>query len=483
MVVKLNRPDIRYEVESLIRMLLGETPVTIVLPGEAIPDDNDSIAITVQEQEKCCLCHVVACLNGEKREASSPSTVDRTEIEQTICRMLYNQLTALLGHTLPWGMLTGVRPVKLVRQMTEVGMTEADVMQKLSDYGVSEERAQLSMDTWHNQREIVEALSSDQISLYVAIPFCPSRCSYCSFVSHSIERAGNMLEEYLPLLLRELELTGRLVKEAGLTVISVYIGGGTPTTLTAEQMDRLLREIRKNFDLTACEEFTVEAGRPDTITLEKLRVMAQNGVDRISINPQTLNNSVLKAIGRRHTAEDFLDAWKLSEEFHFDRNVDLIAGLPEDTFESFRSTIEQVLALHPENITVHTLTVKHASTLKEEGPQKRTAMEMVEYSRHLLEEAGYQPYYLYRQKGTVEALENVGYTLPGKACKYNVYIMDDGHTIISAGAGGVTKLVPNGPQRITRSFNYKYPYEYINRFQTVLERKEVLPLWRLNDTE
>lgn len=162
------------------------------------------------------------------------------------------------------------------------------------------------MDTWHNQREIVEALSLDQISLYVAIPFCPSRCSYCSFVSHSIERAGNMLEEYLPLLLRELELTGRLVKEAGLTVISVYIGGGTPTTLTAEQMDRLLQEIIKDFDLTACEEFTVEAGRPDTITLEKLRVMAQNGVDRISINPQTLNNSVLKTIGRRHTAEDFL---------------------------------------------------------------------------------------------------------------------------------------------------------------------------------
>ena len=238
-----------------------------------------------------------------------------------------------------------------------------------------------------------------------------------------------------------------------------------------------------NVKMSKVVEYTVEAGRPDTITLEKLRVMAQNGVDRISINPQTLNNSVLKAIGRRHTAEDFLDAWKLSEEFHFDRNVDLIAGLPEDTFESFRSTIEQVLALHPENITVHTLTVKHASTLKEEGPQKRTAMEMVEYSRHLLEEAGYQPYYLYRQKGTVEALENVGYTLPGKACKYNVYIMDDGHTIISAGAGGVTKLVPNGPQRITRSFNYKYPYEYINRFQTVLERKEVLPLWRLNDTE
>lgn len=292
-----------------------------------------------------------------------------------------------------------------------------------------------------------------------------------------------MLEQYLPLLLRELRLTARLIKEAGLSVVSVYIGGGTPTTLSAPQMELLLQEICKDFDLSACGEFTVEAGRPDTITREKLMVLAKNGVNRISINPQTLNDTVLETIGRRHTTADFMAAWRLSEEFSFARNVDLIAGLPGDDYASFCRTLDEVIVLHPENITVHTLTVKHASTLKEQGPQRRTAMEMVEYSRSTLERAGYLPYYLYRQKGTVEALENVGYTLPGLACKYNVYIMDDGHTIISAGAGGVTKLVPQGPQRITRSFNYKYPYEYINRFQTMLERKAALPLGHLNDTE
>lgn len=482
MVVKLNVPEIRYEVESLTRMLLGEAPVSVVLPGAAVPEDGDLIDITVQEQQDDCKCHVSTCLNGKTKEAVCACISERLAIEQTVCRMLYDQLTDLLGHGLPWGMLTGVRPVKLVRQMTETGMTEAEIRKKLTDYGVSPERVQLSMDTWHNQREIVAGLGPNKVSLYVAIPFCPSRCSYCSFVSHSIERAGDMLEQYLPLLLRELELTARLIKEAELTVISVYIGGGTPTTLTAGQLDILLKKICKEFDLDGCEEFTVEAGRPDTITKEKLEVLAQNGVDRISINPQTLNDTVLEVIGRRHTAADFMAAWQLSEGYSFDRNVDLIAGLPGDTFESFCCTLEQVLALHPENITVHTLTVKHASALKEQGPQQRTAMEMVEYSRRVLEEAGYLPYYLYRQKGTVEALENVGYTLPGKACKYNVYIMDDGHTIISAGAGGVTKLVPQGPQRITRSFNYKYPYEYINRFETVLQRKEGLPLRHLYDT-
>ncbi len=483
MVVKLGIPQIRYEVESLTRMLLGETPVTIVLPEETAPAEKDIITVTEEPTEDGVMCCVRALFDGRMQEGARRCTDDPVEKEQTVCRLIYDQLTALLGHSLPWGMLTGVRPVKLVRQMTEAGLAEAEIARKLIDYGVSKERLQLSLDTWRNQKAIIERLTPDKVSLYVAIPFCPSRCSYCSFVSHSIERAGNMLEEYLTLLLRELELTARLMKQSGLTLISIYIGGGTPTTLSAEQMDLLLREIVKDFDLAACEEFTVEAGRPDTITREKLAVLEKNGVNRISINPQTLNDHVLSTIGRRHSAEDFFTAWSLSKEFSFDRNVDLIAGLPKDTLPSFQSTLEQILALRPENITVHTLTVKHASTLKEEGPQKRTAMEMVEFSRHALEAAGYLPYYLYRQKGTVEALENVGYTLPQKACKYNVYIMDDGHTIISAGAGGVTKVVPAGPQRITRSFNYKYPYEYINRFETVLERKAALPLWHLNETE
>lgn len=467
----------------MTRMLLGETPVTVVLPGENALDDENMIVIAEEPEQNGVRCCVTTVFNGKAQKDARLCANDSAEKEQTVCRLIYDQLTTLQGHPLPWGMLTGVRPVKLVRQMAESRLSEDEIAQKLADYGVSPERIRLSLDTWHNQKEIIHGLSSDKVSLYVAIPFCPSRCSYCSFVSHSIERAGNMMEQYLPLLLQELELTGRLINEAGLTVISVYIGGGTPTTLSAQQMDQLLKEIVKDFDLSHCEEFTVEAGRPDTITQEKLQVLAWNGVNRISINPQTLNDSVLETIGRRHTAQDFLMAWKLSETFSFDRNVDLIAGLPGDTVASFQRTLEQILALRPENITVHTLTVKHASTLKEQGPQQRTAMEMVEYSRHVLEKAGYVPYYLYRQKGTVEALENVGYMLPGKACKYNVYIMDDGHTIISAGAGGVTKLVPQGPQRIARSFNYKYPYEYINRFETVLERKKSLPLQHLKDTK
>ena len=252
MVVKLNRPDIRYEVESLTRMLLGEAPVTVVLPGEIPPRDDDHITVTVSEQPDGCLCRVVTHFDGKTAEGTQSTTPDRTDCEQAVCRLIYDQLTTLLGHTLPWGMLTGVRPVKLVRQMAETGMTEALIEQKLLDYGVSPERVRLSLETWQNQRDIISALSPEKISLYVSIPFCPSRCSYCSFVSHSIERAADMLEQYLPLLLRELRLTARLIKEAGLSVVSVYIGGGPPTTLSAPQMELLLQEICKDFDLSAC---------------------------------------------------------------------------------------------------------------------------------------------------------------------------------------------------------------------------------------
>lgn len=289
-----------------------------------------------------------------------------------------------------------------------------------------------------------------------------------------------MVSEYLEALIRELEYTAELVKQHALSIISVYIGGGTPTSLSAPQLDRLLGAIRNAFDLSACTEFTVEAGRPDTFSIAKLDAMAKHGVDRISINPQTLNDKVLETIGRRHTAEQFFEAYEMSKNYSFDRNIDLIAGLPGDTMESFRHSLDTVIAMHPENITVHALTIKHASDLIAEAPRDLTALEMVEYSRKALAEAGYLPYYLYRQKGTVDALENVGYTLPGKACRYNVYIMDDGHTIISAGAGGVTKLVPPHPQKIERTFNYKYPYEYLSRFETVLERKRTLPLEKLN---
>ena len=483
MVVELNIPGIRYETESLVRMLLGEEPVTVTESEHTASEEQDCISVTGETMPKGYRCCVVTRFKHNTREGCAVCQGERTAIEQTVCRLIYRQMTELLGHGLPWGMLTGVRPVKLVRQMAEDGLTDPEIAQRLTEYGVSPERVRLSLDTWHHQKDIIQCRQSREISLYVSIPFCPSRCSYCSFVSHSVERTVSMVEPYLAALQQEIAYTAKLTEKAGLTVVSVYIGGGTPTALTAQQLQRLLAEIRNDFDLSKCEEFTVEAGRPDTIDRAKLDVMACNGVDRISINPQTLNDTVLETIGRRHTAMDFLRAWEISKEYSFQRNVDLIAGLPADTPDSFCKTLDRIIALRPENITVHTLTVKHASTLKEEGPRRRTALEMVEYSRSALYGAGYRPYYLYRQKGTVDALENVGYTLPQNTCKYNVYIMDDGHTIISVGAGGVTKLVPTGPQRIVRSFNYKYPYEYLSRFETVLERKAALPLQCLLDKD
>ena len=286
-----------YEVEHLVRLFYPMAPLTLTPPEEGedcvwAEKKEDSLYAMVREQ-------------GQSRDAAAPLPrpveAGGETLEFTLASLTYDLLRSWTGIRPPWGKMTGVRPVRLIHDKRAAGWTEADIDRFfLERFDCSRQKYDMAKAIADLQEPILKLGSAPKTySLYLGIPFCPSRCSYCSFVSHSIERAGNMLEEYLPLLLRELELTGRLVKEAGLTVISVYIGGGTPTTLTAEQMDRLLQEIRKDFDLTACEEFTVEAGRPDTITLEKLRVMAQNGVDRISINPQTLNNSVLKAIGRR----------------------------------------------------------------------------------------------------------------------------------------------------------------------------------------
>lgn len=478
MVIDLRIAGIRYEVESLVRMLLPEESITVVEDVVGSTEEN-YIHITETDASGAFCCKVESHYNGKALEEQQTCADDSHEKEQTVCRLLYRQLTQLLGRQLPWGMLTGVRPVKLIRTMAEQGDSSEAIARWLCDYGVSQERIRLSFDTWENQKDIVQEQDPREISLYVAIPFCPTRCSYCSFVSHSIEKAGALVEEYLETLLRELHATAELLAKHSLRIVTVYFGGGTPTSLNASQLDRLLSAVRREFDLSNCVEFTVEAGRPDTIDEAKLVAMQKNGVTRISINPQTLNDTVLETIGRRHTAKQFMETFAMAEKYPFQKNVDLIAGLPGDTMDSFCNSLDTIIALHPENITVHALTIKHASAMKEEAPQHRTALEMVEYARNTLKEAGYLPYYLYRQKGTVDALENVGYTLAGHRCLYNVYIMDDSHTIISVGAGGVSKIVPPHHQKIERVFNYKYPYEYISRFETLLERKAAMPLDKL----
>lgn len=326
------------------------------------------------------------------------------------------------------------------------------------------------------QEPILKAGSAPKTySLYIGIPFCPSRCSYCSFVSCNLDRDRKLVQPYVDCLCREVEAIRDEADEAGLKLCSIYIGGGTPTSLSAAQLRQLMGTVRDCFDLSAIVEYTVEAGRPDCTDAEKLAVIKEYGATRISINPQTFSDEVLANIGRRHSAQDILDCYAEARAAgHDDINMDLIAGLPGDTVEGFEKSLRQAIALDPENITVHTLTLKRASRIVIEDQKENDYADVAAMLEkcHLLAEAGYRPYYLYRQKNTLQNLENVGWCKPGHEGYYNIYIMEEVQTILSAGAGGSTKLVADGGKRMQRIFNFKYPTEYIQRFDEVLERKK-----------
>jgi len=310
----------------------------------------------------------------------------------------------------------------------------------------------------------------------VGIPFCPTRCAYCSFVSNSVEKSFHLVEPYLQALMAEIDAAAELVKELGLRVKSFYMGGGTPTTLTAEQMDRLLTRLNTKFDLSSVVEYTVEAGRPDTITEDKLRALRAGGVTRISINPQSMEDHVLKAIGRRHSAEDIFKAMAMVEKIPFPHvNMDLIAGLPEDTPAGFRRTLDQVIAFGADDITIHTLSLKKGSRITLEGTRIPTVAEvgeMLDYAGPALRGAGFAPYYLYRQKYMSGSFENVGWSKPGGIGWYNIYIMEELHSILSLGCGGSTKMVDPAKNRIERVFNLKFPTEYIQRPEKISENLE-----------
>ncbi len=307
-------------------------------------------------------------------------------------------------------------------------------------------------------------LKPNDISLYVGIPFCPTRCAYCSFVAQSVEKSFALVEPYLAALFDEIEQAGAMVRSLGLHIKSFYMGGGTPTTLTAEQMDRLLTRLERSFDFTSLAESTIEAGRPDTIDPEKLAVLRAHGVTRVSVNPQTMEDRVLAAIGRRHTADDIRRAMREVMAAGFPHvNMDLIAGLPEDTPEGFRRSLDEVLSMGADNITVHTLSLKKGSRIMLEGsriPSADEVAEMLDYADPTLRKHGFEPYYLYRQKYMSGSFENVGWTRPGGEGLYNIYIMEELHSILSLGAGGSTKMVGGG--LIRRAFNAKYPREYID---------------------
>lgn len=462
--------NFHFELENLTRLFFPNEKITVIRdfsepqPPYIYTEVSDKITISVN----------IGSFN--KSETAVKKLTD-DDNELVSAQLLYKLLCDFTGLTQPWGILTGVRPVKLLRRLAEESSEEQAVKKFEKDFFVSNEKIALSRETEHNERKILELSKPESFSLYVGIPFCPSRCSYCSFVMASIERAEKLIEPYTKLLCEEIKRTAEIANKLGLRLETVYFGGGTPTTLSAEQLNTVLRTVNNSFDMSTCREFTVEAGRPDTIDIAKLFALKENKVDRISINPQTVNDEVLKTIGRKHTAQQFFDAFELARKCGFDNiNTDLIAGLPTDTPESFKNSLDSIVRLNAECITVHTLCMKRASRLTTEGvtldlQQARDAREMLAYTQNILGQNEYIPYYMYRQSRMVGNLENVGWSKKGFESLYNVFVMDETHTILACGSGGVTKLKRNNPDYLERIFNFKYPYEYIDRFDELIQRK------------
>ena len=470
MKIYIKNHAFHYELENLTRVFFPNEKIAVIREEE--PTEPPFIYTSLDE-------NITVKINfGDHIDCLQTAAVsDNDENERLMASLLFELLKKYTGITPPWGILTGVRPIKLMRRLAQAEGSENAHKYFREKLMVSEAKTALAARTEGIERELLSLSRPDSFSLYISIPFCPTRCSYCSFVSQSVEKAKHLMQPYTELLCRELEFTAELAKSLKLRLETVYMGGGTPTALSAEQISQVLKTVRTSFDMSTCREFTVEAGRPDTVTEEKLAALLENGVDRISINPQTLNDSVLKEIGRSHTAKQAEDAFILARQSGFKHiNTDLIAGLPTDTFESFKNTLDRICALSPESITLHTLSMKKSSFLTGQGLQvfredAQRAAAMLRYCEDKLTSLAYRPYYLYRQSRMVGNLENVGWAKPGFEGLYNVYVMDETHTVLACGAGAVTKLKQHGGEHIERIFNYKYPYEYNNGFEEILSRK------------
>ncbi|MEG2204495.1 MAG: coproporphyrinogen dehydrogenase HemZ, partial [Oscillospiraceae bacterium] len=450
-------------------------------PAQPTGDRSGDYVLVRMEQrpETIDLSVTISFCGREETRAKTVSDLSEKEAVLPLALLLYDAARVLTGRELRWGVLTGIRPVKLFHHALHEGQSDAQIAARMrTSFAMRDDMIALALEIARAEAKINAKSRRNGFSLYVSIPFCPQRCSYCSFVSQTVERAGPLIPQYVELLCDELRRTGALAREFGLTLQSVYFGGGTPTTLTAEQLAALFDTIADSFDLSEVLEYTVEAGRPDTIDARRLSALKSAGVNRISVNPQTMNDEVLAGVGRNHTAADVERAFALARSMGFSSiNMDLIAGLPGDTPDRFFNSLDRVLALRPENITVHTLTLKRASTLRGEADAMAhyarcdEVAQMVDGARTRIRAAGLSPYYLYRQKNSIGSLDNTGYSLPGHEGVYNVFIMDEIQTILAAGAGAVTKLCAPGNQ-IRRIFNFKFPYEYISRYEQVIARKE-----------
>ena len=455
-------------------------------------EGEEQVTTEPYEVEYGCVVHT-----GEKRfhvafikegvvtqyaEETVEEAEDRKSYRNQLGRAVYRILSQETGKELPWGILTGVRPTKLVVEMLEGGEETVAIRKHMKDeYLCSAEKIEVSLRVAQNERRLLDKIDYKKgYSLYLGIPFCPTTCHYCSFTSFPLKGFGQWVEPYLDALEKEIDAASTIFPNRPLH--TVYIGGGTPTTLTPEQLERVITHVKNRFDLSACVEFTVEAGRPDSVTPEKLRTLKELGVNRISINPQTMNNKTLEAIGRRHTAEQVVEAFRMARECGHDNiNMDMILGLSGETPEEVAYTLSEIEKLNPDSLTVHTLALKRAARLNIEGQKFRDigaedVPKMLTLTSDYAKTHGYEPYYLYRQKNMAENLENVGYARPGKECLYNILIMEEKQTILALGAGGSTKFVYQGSDpaqgiRIERVENVKNVNHYIDRIDEMIARR------------
>lgn len=477
MILKINGNINKYYVQTLCMVFFpGATFGENEQAGDGVPevtvdvyDSNNGEAVSayvsIKLNDKLCEATGVVSKNEEITFAT-PEAI-------AVGRAVFAAGKELLGHTPPWGILTGVRPAKVANSLLKSGKGILKSKKALRDeYFLNPQKASLAVSVASAELKMMKKMPENTCSLYVSIPFCPSRCAYCSFVSYTTKRLLSMIDDYLDAMLVDLEDTFDTIKRLGMRLTTIYIGGGTPTTLNPEQLKRLLSKINEHVNTDDLLEFTLEAGRPDTITAEKLAVAKEYGVTRISVNPQTLNDDILRDIGRHHSVEDFYRAYQIAKDSGIrDINVDLIAGLPGDDFKNFSETVDKIIELRPTNITVHTFCVKKASDALKNNSNVYSltggdAAKSVSYSQLKTKFAGYKPYYMYRQKNTVGNLENVGFSIEGHEGLYNVYMMEEFQTIFAVGAGAVTKLVKfedgiHSNPEIKRLFRPKYPYEYL----------------------
>lgn len=479
LAVEINRGNFEYDVNSIVKAFFPEETVKVITPemsevkkAELLGD----VKIRVNLRERGAQVTINGC---EFEWQYAGDTAEEASYKAGFKRFFYCVLREYTGKELPWGNLTGIRPTKLAYGMLEEGRTEEEILEFLREqYFVSGEKARLGVEIARRERQILEGIHYEGgYSLYIGIPFCPTTCLYCSFTSFPIGAYRKLVDQYLDCVIREMEFTAERYHDKILD--SVYVGGGTPTTLEASQLDRLLGRLKELFDFSTVREFTVEAGRADSITVEKLEALRRHGVTRISINPQTMKQETLDIIGRRHTVEQVREAYRTAREQGFDNiNMDIILGLPGETEADVRATVEEIVELAPDSLTVHSLAIKRASGLsrwiEEHGISAlRNTEETMRIAAEGAARLGMDPYYLYRQKNMSGNFENVGYAKPGKYGLYNILIMEEKQSIVALGAGSITKIVyPDG--RIERCENVKEVRLYVEKLEEMLERKRNL---------